>query len=285
MAEKKFEILIFVYLLCMESITFIRLMSLYLCRRNTVKFIDPWGRGRQQLFNFFKSLKAQSSRKKRPYHEIYPTLYSKHVEVFPTAIRSCILIDQETHTQHIKNVHRFSNDSYLFINLFTSSIGNIYVESVWKRWRFYICTLYSVYLSWHYSKGRQPVARSPHPLSSILAFLLRQSVLRRQLRSKRERECRGGGRRREEWKSEWVSDQASLPGGGLYHHCQYSKNESSEVCCIFKPVRRVKLNRSYAVNVHKLLKISLFAASATVAADTRLYSKLQQDVRPSVFRW
>jgi len=34
---------------------------------------------------------------------------------------------------------------------------------------------------------------------------------------------------------------------------QSANSESSEVCGIIKPGRRVKLNRSKAVNVHKLL--------------------------------
>jgi len=34
-----------------------------------------------------------------------------------------------------------------------------------------------------------------------------------------------------------------------------SKNESSKVCAIIKPGRRVKLNRSQAVNIYKLLTI------------------------------
>jgi len=34
-----------------------------------------------------------------------------------------------------------------------------------------------------------------------------------------------------------------------------ANNESSEVCGIIKHGRRVKLNRSQAVNVHKMLKI------------------------------
>jgi len=42
-----------------------------------------------------------------------------------------------------------------------------------------------------------------------------------------------------------------------------ANNESSEVCGVIKPGRRVKLNSSQAVNVHKLLSIrySPFAAA------------------------
>jgi len=38
-----------------------------------------------------------------------------------------------------------------------------------------------------------------------------------------------------------------------YYHHQDANNESSEVFAIIKPGRRVKLNRSQAENVHKLL--------------------------------
>jgi len=39
------------------------------------------------------------------------------------------------------------------------------------------------------------------------------------------------------------------------HPAPAANNESSEVCYIIKPGRRVKLNRSKVVNVHKLLTI------------------------------
>jgi len=43
-----------------------------------------------------------------------------------------------------------------------------------------------------------------------------------------------------------------------------ANNESSEVCGIIKPGRRVKLNRSQAVNVHQLLTIRYLPRSQCI---------------------
>jgi len=45
-----------------------------------------------------------------------------------------------------------------------------------------------------------------------------------------------------------------------------ANNESSEVCGIIKPGRRVKLNRSQAVNVHKLLTIRYLRVGDVISA-------------------
>jgi len=48
---------------------------------------------------------------------------------------------------------------------------------------------------------------------------------------------------------------SSRPVMSSVNHGRNANNESSEVCGINKPGRRVKLNRSQAVNVNKLLTI------------------------------
>jgi len=57
-----------------------------------------------------------------------------------------------------------------------------------------------------------------------------------------------------------------------------ANNESSEVCGIIKPGRSVKLNRSQAVNVHKLLTVRYLLARVRVhncarSKQTRMFIK------------
>jgi len=53
-----------------------------------------------------------------------------------------------------------------------------------------------------------------------------------------------------------------------------ANNESSEICGIIKPGRRVKLNRSQAVNVHKLLTIR-FLRPALASVQPFLLDRIQ----------
>jgi len=56
-----------------------------------------------------------------------------------------------------------------------------------------------------------------------------------------------------------------------------ANNESSEICGIIKPSRRVKLNRSQTVNVHKLLTIRyLLTARAVIVSIDKLISLVKR---------